>query len=62
MFDKVLVNGDGEIPLFSWLKSSLPAPSDDSESLMGDPKFIIWKPVKRRVIHLFLKKYFEFVI
>ncbi len=33
--------------VFSWLKSQLPLPSDDSESLMGDPKYIIWKPVRR---------------
>jgi len=47
MFDKILINGEGEHPVFSWLKTELPVPSDDSESLMGDPKFIIWKPVKR---------------
>lgn len=47
MFDKVLINGEGEHPVFSWLKSELPVPSDDAESLMGDPKFIIWKPVRR---------------
>ena len=39
------MNGDGEHPVFTWLKSRLPLPSDDAESLMGDPKFIIWKPV-----------------
>ena len=33
--------------MFSWLKSQLPTPKDDSESLMADPKFIIWKPVQR---------------
>lgn len=47
MFDKIIINGEGEHPVFSWLKTELPVPSDDSESLMGDPKFIIWKPVKR---------------
>lgn len=47
MFEKVTVNGEGEHPVFQWLKEQLPLPSDDSESLMGDPKFIIWKPVKR---------------
>eukprot|EP00095_Tigriopus_kingsejongensis_P012033 maker-scaffold593_size129216-snap-gene-0.31 protein:Tk12033 transcript:maker-scaffold593_size129216-snap-gene-0.31-mRNA-1 annotation:"selenium-dependent glutathione peroxidase" len=47
MLDKVTINGEGEHPVFSWLKSALPIPSDDAESLMGDPKFIIWKPVKR---------------
>jgi len=47
MFDKVIANGEGEHMVFSWLKSQLPLPSDDSESLMGDPKYIIWKPVRR---------------
>merc|ERR1711944_360731 len=58
MFDKVIVNGEGEHPVFKWLKTKMPHPSDDYESLIGDPKFIIWnlekflidqsgKPVKR---------------
>jgi len=37
-----------KLPLFNWLKRALPTPSDDKEGyLMGDPKFFIWKPVKR---------------
>lgn len=44
---QVIANGEGEHPVFTWLKRELPVPSDDSESLMGDPKFIIWKPVRR---------------
>merc|ERR1712215_388590 len=40
MFDKVEANGENEHPLFTFLKKELPAPSDDSESL-------IWNPVKR---------------
>jgi len=47
MFDKVEVNGENEHPLFTFLKKSLPAPSDDSESLMASPHFLIWKPVRR---------------
>jgi len=47
LFEKVLANGEGTHPVFTWLKSELPTPSDDPESMMGDPKFIIWKPVKR---------------
>ncbi|TRY61854.1 hypothetical protein TCAL_11232 [Tigriopus californicus] len=47
LFDKIIINGEGEHPVFSWLKTALPMPFDDTESLMGDPKFIIWKPVKR---------------
>jgi len=47
MFNKVAANGEGEHAVFAWLKSAMPLPSDDCSSLMGDPKFIIWKPVKR---------------
>lgn len=47
MFEKTTVNGENEHPVFAWLKRELPIPSDDTENLMGDPKFIIWKPVKR---------------
>merc|ERR1712032_632898 len=47
MFDKVEVNGENEHPLFTFLKKSLPTPSDDSESLMTSPHFLIWKPVRR---------------
>jgi len=47
MFDKVEVNGENEHPLFTLLKEALPAPHDDTESLMANPHFLIWKPVKR---------------
>lgn len=47
IMDKIEVNGENEAPLFAFLKSSLPLPSDDQQNLMGDPKFFIWKPVKR---------------
>ena len=40
-------NGENEHPIFKFLKKSLPHPSDDSESLMSNPQFFIWKPVKR---------------
>jgi len=57
MFDKVEVNGENEHPLFTYLKKQLPAPSDDQESLMGDPKFFIWKPVKRSDISWNFEKF-----
>lgn len=57
MFDKVEVNGENEHPLFTYLKKSLPTPSDDAESLMGDPKFFIWKPVKRSDISWNFEKF-----
>ncbi|KAG7169972.1 Glutathione peroxidase 2-like [Homarus americanus] len=47
MFGKVDVNGDTTHPVFKYLKERLPLPSDDSVSLMCDPKCIIWSPVTR---------------
>jgi len=47
LFSKVNVNGGEADPIFKYLKERLPLPSDDSVSLMGDPKFIIWSPVTR---------------
>ena len=44
---QVLVNGEGEHEVFSWLKGQMPLPSDDGVSMMANPKFIIWQPVKR---------------
>ena len=43
--------------MFKWLKSKLPYPKDDCESLMGDPKFIIWKPIKRSDISWNFEKF-----
>ena len=40
-------NGENEHPVFKFLKKALPQPSDDAESLMANPQFFIWKPVKR---------------
>jgi len=47
MFQKVEVNGDGENPIFTFLKMHLPSPSDSKGILLGHPKFINWSPVKR---------------
>jgi glutathione peroxidase len=57
MFDKIEVNGANEHPLFSWIKKELPAPADDKDSLMGDPKFLIWKPIKRSDISWNFEKF-----
>jgi len=57
MFDKVDVNGGNEHPLFTLLKKSLPTPHDDEESLMSDPKHIIWTPVKRSDISWNFEKF-----
>ena len=42
------MNGSEEHPLFTWLKKRLPVPTDDGVHLMGDPKYIIWSPVRRQ--------------
>lgn len=44
---KCEVNGQNEHPVFAYLKDKLPYPHDDPFSLMTDPKFIIWSPVRR---------------
>ncbi|KAK1339294.1 hypothetical protein QTO34_019975 [Cnephaeus nilssonii] len=44
---KCEVNGQNEHPVFAYLKDKLPYPYDDPFSLMTDPKFIIWSPVRR---------------
>jgi len=57
LFDKIEVNGANEHPLFSLLKKELPAPSDDTESLMSNPQLFIWKPVKRTDISWNFEKF-----
>ena len=44
---QVQVNGEGEHEVFTWLKGQMPLPSDDGVNFMGNPKFIMWQPVKR---------------
>ncbi|KAJ8259797.1 hypothetical protein GJAV_G00173560 [Gymnothorax javanicus] len=50
LLEKVDVNGKDADPLFLFLKSKLPFPSDDPTSLMTDPRNIIWSPVCRNDI------------
>lgn len=47
MFNKVTVNGDSEDPLFTFLKKSLPFPSDPAGVTLGNPQLITWSPVRR---------------
>uniref|UniRef100_A0A8C0K1T5 Glutathione peroxidase 2 n=1 Tax=Canis lupus dingo TaxID=286419 RepID=A0A8C0K1T5_CANLU len=47
LVQKCEVNGQNEHPVFAYLKDKLPYPYDDPLSLMTDPKFIIWSPVRR---------------
>lgn len=57
IMEKCQVNGTDSHPLFMFLRQSLPAPSDDSESLMADPKHIIWDPVSRTDISWNFEKF-----
>jgi len=57
MFEKVDVNGSEENPIFTFLKSSLPNPSDSKGNLLGNPKFINWAPVKRNDISWNFEKF-----
>lgn len=57
MFSKIEVNGSKTHPLFTYLKETLPFPSDDSESLMSDCRFIIWNPVRRTDISWNFEKF-----
>ncbi|CAI9544611.1 unnamed protein product, partial [Staurois parvus] len=57
LFEKCDVNGEKELPLFTFLKSALPSPSDDHVSLMTDPKSIIWSPVRRNDISWNFEKF-----
>lgn len=50
LFEKCEVNGEKAHPLFTFLRNALPAPSDDPNALMTDPKYIIWSPVCRNDI------------
>nr|XP_058149260.1 ras-related protein Rab-15 isoform X2 [Dasypus novemcinctus] len=47
LVQKCEVNGQNEHPVFAYLKDKLPYPYDDPFSLMTDPKYIIWSPVRR---------------
>ncbi|KAG8436189.1 hypothetical protein GDO86_007335, partial [Hymenochirus boettgeri] len=58
VFEKCDVNGEKEHPIFTFLKEKLPFPSDDSMSLMQDPKsIIIWSPVRRNDISWNFEKF-----
>ena len=54
---KVDVNGEKAHPLFTFLRESLPFPSDDPSHLMTDPKLITWSPVTRNDISWNFEKF-----
>uniref|UniRef100_A0A8C3RSU1 Glutathione peroxidase n=1 Tax=Chelydra serpentina TaxID=8475 RepID=A0A8C3RSU1_CHESE len=47
LFQKCQVNGQDVHPVFTYLKAHLPTPADEPAAFMGDPKFIVWSPVRR---------------
>ncbi|KAH1172260.1 hypothetical protein KIL84_007878 [Mauremys mutica] len=47
LFQKCQVNGQEVHPVFAYLKAHLPAPADEPSAFMGDPKFVVWSPVRR---------------
>jgi len=58
IFQRADVNGEKELPVFTYLKSKLPLPvGGDGEQLMKDPKAIIWSPVKRNDISWNFEKF-----
>ena len=57
MFKKVDVNGETAHPVFQYLREKLPAPSDDSVSLMSNPKFLIWSPICRNDVSWNFEKF-----
>ncbi|KAJ8258596.1 hypothetical protein COCON_G00176080 [Conger conger] len=57
LLEKVDVNGKDAHPLFLFLKAKLPFPSDDTTSLMTDPKCIIWSPVCRNDVSWNFEKF-----
>jgi len=57
LMEKCQVNGEGAHAVFQWLKSALPAPSDDPTPLMANPLLIIWSPVTRNDISWNFEKF-----
>lgn len=58
LFARADVNGEGELPLFSYLKSALPHPEGgDADIIAKDPQALIWSPVKRSDISWNFEKF-----
>mmetsp|Transcript_14401 Transcript_14401/g.35108 ORF Transcript_14401/g.35108 Transcript_14401/m.35108 type:complete len:143 (-) Transcript_14401:279-707(-) len=58
LFGRVKINGEGEHPLFTYLKAKLPTPTGEKGDLvMADPKRIIWSPVKRTDVNWNFEKF-----
>mmetsp|Transcript_22776 Transcript_22776/g.45802 ORF Transcript_22776/g.45802 Transcript_22776/m.45802 type:complete len:140 (-) Transcript_22776:308-727(-) len=58
MFARVDINGADELPLFTYLKEQVPVPEGPTgETLMVDPKLIMWSPVKRNDVSWNFEKF-----
>uniref|UniRef100_A0AAQ6IQA1 glutathione peroxidase n=1 Tax=Anabas testudineus TaxID=64144 RepID=A0AAQ6IQA1_ANATE len=57
MFEKCDVNGTNTHPVFAYLKDKLPYPDDDPNSLVQDPKFLVWSPISRTDISWNFEKF-----
>uniref|UniRef100_A0A8C2TQ87 Glutathione peroxidase n=1 Tax=Coturnix japonica TaxID=93934 RepID=A0A8C2TQ87_COTJA len=57
LFQKCQVNGKDTHPVFAYLKAHLPAPVDEADHLMADPRFLVWSPVRRSDISWNFEKF-----
>lgn len=57
IFEKCDVNGTNTHPVFAYLKDKLPYPDDDPNSLIQDPKFLVWSPISRMDISWNFEKF-----
>ncbi|CAL8272486.1 unnamed protein product [Merluccius merluccius] len=57
IFEKCNVNGANPHPVFAYLKDKLPYPDDDPNSLMQDPRHLVWTPICRNDISWNFEKF-----
>ncbi|OXB70274.1 UNVERIFIED_CONTAM: hypothetical protein H355_016970 [Colinus virginianus] len=57
LFQKCQVNGQDTHPVFAYLKAHLPAPVDEADHLMTEPRFLVWSPVRRSDISWNFEKF-----
>lgn len=57
LFQKCQVNGKDTHPVFAYLKAHLPAPVDEADHLMAEPRFLVWSPVRRSDISWNFEKF-----
>uniref|UniRef100_A0A672V1Q5 glutathione peroxidase n=1 Tax=Strigops habroptila TaxID=2489341 RepID=A0A672V1Q5_STRHB len=57
LFQKCQVNGTDTHPVFAYLKLHLPTPADEASTLMSEPRFLSWSPVRRSDISWNFEKF-----